>query len=183
MNSLLVVALSPNALRVLEARYLRRDGARNVIETPGDRAGRVWHDREQLAWTDPFLPEVWDYNLSLAVEATRHGFDEIQFDYVRFPETPGLAYARPSTEDSRVHLIERASSPRPGDGSLRTTSSSRRTSSAASAGTRAIPASGRSSKRSWLTWTTRRRCSTRPRFSSGSRATATPSPIPQRSLR
>lgn len=71
-----------------------------------DRAGRVWHDREQLAWTDPFLPEVWDYNLALAVEAARHGFDEIQFDYVRFPDTPGLAYARPSTEDSRVHVIE-----------------------------------------------------------------------------
>jgi Ribonucleotide reductase, all-alpha domain len=41
MNSLLVVALSPNALRMLEARYLLRDGAREVIETPGELFARV----------------------------------------------------------------------------------------------------------------------------------------------
>jgi ribonucleoside-diphosphate reductase alpha chain len=40
-HSLLVVALSPNALRVLEARYLRRDGARKVIETPAELFTRV----------------------------------------------------------------------------------------------------------------------------------------------
>jgi hypothetical protein len=71
-----------------------------------DHAGHVWRDRERLAWTDPFLPEVRDYNLALAVEAARHGFDEIQFDYVRFPDAPGLAYAQPSTQDSRVRAIE-----------------------------------------------------------------------------
>jgi ribonucleoside-diphosphate reductase alpha chain len=36
-----MVALSPNALRVLEARYLRRDGARKVIETPAELFARV----------------------------------------------------------------------------------------------------------------------------------------------
>ena len=71
-----------------------------------DQAGRVWRDREQLAWTDPFLPEVRDYNLALAIEAARHGFDEIQFDYVRFPDASGLAYAQPSTGESRVRAIE-----------------------------------------------------------------------------
>jgi hypothetical protein len=71
-----------------------------------DRSGGVWRDHEQLAWTDPFQPEVWDYSLAIAVEAARHGFDEIQFDYVRFPDAPGLAYAQPSTEDSRVRVIE-----------------------------------------------------------------------------
>jgi hypothetical protein len=71
-----------------------------------DRAGRVWRDREQLGWTDPFRPEVRDYNLALAVEAARHGFDEIQFDYVRFPDATGLTYAQPSTQDSRVRAIE-----------------------------------------------------------------------------
>jgi hypothetical protein len=71
-----------------------------------DHAGHVWRDREQLAWTDPFLPEVRDYNLALAVEAARHGFDEIQFDYVRFPDATGLAFAQPSTQGSRVRAIE-----------------------------------------------------------------------------
>jgi hypothetical protein len=30
--------------------------------------------------------DVWDYNLDIAEEVARAGFDEIQFDYVRFPE-------------------------------------------------------------------------------------------------
>jgi hypothetical protein len=71
-----------------------------------DRDGRVWRDREGLAWADPFRPEVREYNLALAVEAARHGFDEIQFDYVRFPDATGLAYAQPSTEATRVRVIE-----------------------------------------------------------------------------
>ncbi len=69
-------------------------------------AGRLWRDREDLAWTDPFKREVWDYNIALAVEAARHGFDEIQFDYLRFPDAPGLAYSQASTEASRVRAIE-----------------------------------------------------------------------------
>jgi hypothetical protein len=71
-----------------------------------DGAGRVWRDREHLAWTDPFRPEVWDYNVALAIEAARHGFDEIQFDYVRFPDAPGLTYAQRSTGAARVGAIE-----------------------------------------------------------------------------
>jgi hypothetical protein len=70
------------------------------------REGRLWRDREDLAWTDPFRREVRDYNIALAVEAARHGFDEIQFDYVRFPDAPGLAYAEPATEESRVRAVE-----------------------------------------------------------------------------
>jgi hypothetical protein len=69
-------------------------------------AGRLWRDREDLAWTDPFRREVWDYNIALAVEAASHGFDEIQFDYVRFPDAAGLAYAQVSTPASRVRAIE-----------------------------------------------------------------------------
>jgi hypothetical protein len=74
-----------------------------AVKTP---AGRLWHDRENLAWTDPFRRAVWDYNIALAVEAAHHGFDEIQFDYVRFPDAPGLVYAEPATEKSRVRAVE-----------------------------------------------------------------------------
>jgi hypothetical protein len=41
------------------------------------RSGEIWHDREELAWVDPFQKEVWDYNIDIAVEAAQHGFDEI----------------------------------------------------------------------------------------------------------
>ncbi|HBV98335.1 MAG TPA: hypothetical protein DEF36_15010 [Desulfotomaculum sp.] len=37
-------------------------------------------------WVDPYSKEVQDYNLALAVEAYSLGFDEVQFDYIRFPE-------------------------------------------------------------------------------------------------
>jgi len=69
------------------------------------RNGSIWRDRERLAWTDPFKPEVRDYNIAVALEAARAGFDEIQFDYVRFPDAQGLAFSMPSTEESRIKTI------------------------------------------------------------------------------
>lgn len=48
-------------------------------------AGGVWRDRKGIAWANPYLREVWDYNLAVAEEAAAMGFREIQFDYVRFP--------------------------------------------------------------------------------------------------
>jgi hypothetical protein len=73
-----------------------------AVKTP---QGKVWHDREDLAWVDPFRKEIWNYNIDLAVEAAQYGFDEIQFDYVRFPDTPGLAFSKPNTEENRVAAI------------------------------------------------------------------------------
>ncbi|HXJ00694.1 MAG TPA: putative glycoside hydrolase [Micropepsaceae bacterium] len=73
-----------------------------AVKTANDE---LFHDREGLAWTDPFRREVWDYNVSLAVEAARAGFDEIQFDYVRFPDTKNLRFAEATTLTSRVAAI------------------------------------------------------------------------------
>lgn len=67
--------------------------------------GTVWHDREHLAWADPFKQEVRDYNIAVAVEAAQNGFDEIQFDYLRFPDARGLAFSMPNTEKNRVRAI------------------------------------------------------------------------------
>lgn len=53
-------------------------------------SGSVWRDRKGLAWVDPTKKEVWDYNLSIAKEVIRLGFDEINFDYVRFPSDGDL---------------------------------------------------------------------------------------------
>ena len=47
--------------------------------------GSVWHNHADLGWTNPYDKRVWDYNVSIAEVAARAGFDEIQFDYVRFP--------------------------------------------------------------------------------------------------
>ncbi len=67
--------------------------------------GSVWHDGEGMAWTDPFSRTVWNYNIAIAVEAARAGFDEIQFDYVRFPDAPGLVFSQASSSGSRVEAI------------------------------------------------------------------------------
>lgn len=67
--------------------------------------GAVWRDRDGMAWTDPSLPEVWNYNIDLAIEAARSGFDEIQFDYIRFPDAKGLALPSERTQASRVAAI------------------------------------------------------------------------------
>jgi hypothetical protein len=48
--------------------------------------GGVWVDRAGETWVSPWDRRVWEYNLALAEEAARAGFDEIQFDYIRFPE-------------------------------------------------------------------------------------------------
>lgn len=62
--------------------------------------GGLWRDREGLAWVDPFREEVWEYNIALALEAARKGFDEIQFDYVRFPSDGDLRSARFSRKNN-----------------------------------------------------------------------------------
>jgi hypothetical protein len=49
------------------------------------RDGSIWTNNAGLGWSNPYDKRVWDYNLSVAKAAVRAGFDEIQFDYVRFP--------------------------------------------------------------------------------------------------
>ncbi len=63
--------------------------------------GEVWRDREGLGWVDPMREEVWDYNIALAVEAAQKGFDEIQFDYVRFPTDGAISKAAFMEEKTR----------------------------------------------------------------------------------
>ncbi len=46
--------------------------------------GGLWKDRNGLTWLNPYNKETWDYTISIAKEAVELGFDEIQFDYVRF---------------------------------------------------------------------------------------------------
>ncbi|MCM2675061.1 putative glycoside hydrolase [Alkalicoccobacillus plakortidis] len=48
--------------------------------------GKVWKNGRGEAFVNPFLEEVWEYNVDIAEEAAKMGFQEIQFDYVRFPE-------------------------------------------------------------------------------------------------
>jgi len=76
-----------------------------IIDT---RTGKPWVDNEKLAWVDPFREEVWRYNIAIAQEAVRKGFDEVQFDYVRFPTDGKLSaakYAKPNTRETRLPTV------------------------------------------------------------------------------
>ncbi|MGT2452242.1 putative glycoside hydrolase [Cupriavidus basilensis] len=70
-----------------------------------DGQGEIWRDREGLRWIDPFSREAWQHNLDLAEEAARMGFDEIQFDYLRFPDAGGLRFSQANTRERRVTAI------------------------------------------------------------------------------
>ena len=62
------------------------------------KSGGTWLDPNSgnIPWINPFDQYVWDYNVAIAKEASLIGFDEIQFDYVRFPD--GSKTYNPITE-------------------------------------------------------------------------------------
>jgi hypothetical protein len=53
------------------------------VRTPG---GDLWIDRAGNSWVSTWEPAVWEYNIDIAAEVIEAGFDEVQFDYIRFPE-------------------------------------------------------------------------------------------------
>jgi hypothetical protein len=56
--------------------------------------GSRWTNRAGLGWTNPYDHRVWKYNVDVAEQAARLGFDEIQFDYVRFPSDGDISQIR-----------------------------------------------------------------------------------------
>ncbi len=70
-----------------------------------ERSARLWEDREGISWSDPFNPDVWEYNLAIAEEVAAFGVDEIQFDYIRFPAKSDLVFSKANTGENRVAAI------------------------------------------------------------------------------
>ncbi len=65
-----------------------------------DTAGGVWIDEKGASWANLFEGSVWDYHLSLAEEMIAIGFPEIQWDYIRFPDSPKTHLERASFPNS-----------------------------------------------------------------------------------
>ena len=59
---------------------------RNPDWTIRKAEGDAWRDKEGLAWVNPYHRSLWELNVRVAEEVTKLGFDEIQWDYIRFPE-------------------------------------------------------------------------------------------------
>jgi hypothetical protein len=74
--------------------------------------GKVWKNGKGDAFVNPFVKEVWERNVEIAKEAAKMGFQEIQFDYVRFPEgfekrDDILSYDKGAYEDSDIDNVQR----------------------------------------------------------------------------
>jgi hypothetical protein len=61
-----------------------------AIRTSG---GGVWQNRAGLGWANPYSRAYWRYAVDVGVAAAKAGFDELQFDYVRFPTDGDLTQA------------------------------------------------------------------------------------------
>jgi hypothetical protein len=90
----------------------------DVLARNGPRAGfdvavrerlsnQPWADADGMAWVDPFRPEVWEYNIDLAREAALKGFDEVQFDAVRFPAESAGGLSAKQARYSRLWFTDR----------------------------------------------------------------------------
>jgi len=74
--------------------------------------GKIWTDRNGTPWIDPYQQKSWGYPIALAEYAAKLGFDEVQFDYVRFPENASkvdeeVSYANPQgrTKDEAIQAF------------------------------------------------------------------------------
>ena len=65
--------------------WLGISGWEKVKDEAGSETGATKTLYYDEAWVDPYSPEVWEYNIHIARELIARGFDEIQFDYIRFP--------------------------------------------------------------------------------------------------
>jgi hypothetical protein len=68
--------------------------------------GGAFVDSRAIRWPDPYNHEVWAYKVNVAREAAQQGFDEIQFDYIRFPEHRIAGYNYKVPVKQRTDAIE-----------------------------------------------------------------------------
>jgi hypothetical protein len=66
------------------------------------RTGGPWADKNGLYWANPYNQEVWQYNIALCQELIDLGFDEIQFDYIRFPSDGDLSVVNYPVKDENL---------------------------------------------------------------------------------
>jgi len=70
-----------------------------------DVKGEIWRNHDGMAWVDPYDTRSHDYAISMAEEAAKVGYDEINFDYIRFPAKADLKLSKEHTQENRVKAI------------------------------------------------------------------------------
>ncbi len=64
--------------------------ARLDLAVKNKLTGEVWKDKKGLSWIDPASKDAWDYIIKISQDAADRGFDELNFDYIRFPSDGDL---------------------------------------------------------------------------------------------
>lgn len=73
-----------------------------------NKDGSLFKDKDGMTWLDPHNEQVWEYLLDIVAEALNIGFDEIQFDYMRFSTDPGMEnvdFVQTEDEEDRRQVI------------------------------------------------------------------------------
>lgn len=68
--------------------------------------GEIFRDKNGLAWVNPYRREVWDYLVEIASQAGQAGFDEVQFDYIRFSTDVNESEVDYGPESEGINKIE-----------------------------------------------------------------------------
>ena len=83
-----------------------------AVKTP---EGEIWQDYKKITWLNPYKQEVRDYTLDVCDKAVELGFDEIQFDYIRFPSDGrikncryGVAHSSITASNAIVEFLKQA---------------------------------------------------------------------------
>lgn len=74
----------------------------DAIKTPG---GAMYIDKQKVPWSSPYSKNAREYNIQIMEETARAGFDEIQVDYVRFPDKKGLNLLGENSTEARIKKI------------------------------------------------------------------------------
>ena len=70
-----------------------------------NKSGGIWTDHKGQAWVDPTIEDVWKYNMDIAKEAITFGFDEVNFDYVRFPSDGNMKSVVYTNGEKKKHEV------------------------------------------------------------------------------
>lgn len=73
-----------------------------AVRTPN---GGLWRSNNGATWIDPYSREVWEYTLDIAERCAKLGFEEIQFDYIRYPSEGNTSLCRYSKPHNRQNSI------------------------------------------------------------------------------
>lgn len=74
-------------ITVFKDSYYAKDHPEDTIK---DNNTNSSYNHDGSYWPSAFKRNVWEYNVKLAIESVQEmGFNEIQFDYVRFPDRTG----------------------------------------------------------------------------------------------